>query len=141
MKHAVTVTVTPLVRFVEWLFGPLAPGIDLILCLFAASWGSLMIARPQIFDRGAFVGMGWLPDVTWIAFFAILTVLHGLGVFCCYLRWIRVTACLLSAWIWISVAVSFAKIEVTTGVLTYAIIGGAALCGALYLSGQPRKAV
>lgn len=139
MKHAVTVTVTPLVRFVEWLFGPLAPGIDLLLCLFAGAWGSLMIFRPQTFDRGAFVGMNWLADAYWIAFFVVLTALHGLGVIRCHLRWARVTACLLSAWIWISVAVSLAKVEVTTGVLTYPIIGGAALFGALYLSGPPRK--
>lgn len=140
MKNAVAATVTPLVRFVEWLFGPQAPGVDLVLCLFAASWGGLMLARPAIFDKGAFVGMQWLPDAVWIVFFSALTVMHALGFFLWAARWVRVAACLLSAWIWISVAVSFSKVEVTTGVLTYAIIGGAALCGALYLSGQPRKA-
>ncbi|KQO53087.1 hypothetical protein [Methylobacterium sp. Leaf85] len=139
MKRVAEATVTPLVRFVEWLFGPHAPGIDLLLGLFAAAWGGLMLTRPHVFDRGAFVGLSWMPDAYWLGFFAVLTALHALGFFRLWLRSVRVAACLLSAWIWITVPVSLYRIELTTGVLIYPIIGCAALCGALYLSGQPRK--
>ncbi|TXN71638.1 hypothetical protein [Methylobacterium sp. WL6] len=141
MKRVAAATVTPLVRFVEWMFGPLAQGIDLLLFLFAAAWGGLMIFRPKIFDVGTFVGMQWLPDFTWIAMFGVLTAWHAAGMFLGHRRALRYSACLFSAWIWITVSASFATIEITTGVLCYGIVGSFALCGALYLSGQPRKPV
>lgn len=139
MKRAAALTVTPLVRAVEWLFGPKAPGIDLQLMLFAAGWAGLMVAHPTLFDRGTYVGMNWLPDDYWILFFLILTTMHAVGLVRTGWRALRYTACLLSAWIWISVSASFATIEITTGVLFYAVVGAEALAGAIYLSGQPRK--
>lgn len=137
----VAATVTPLVRFVEWLFGPRAPGIDLGLCLYAAGWLLLMIGKPELFDTGTFLGMAWLSDAVWIGLFAVVTGLHLVGLLALEWRGLRCMACLLSAWVWISVSVSFATVEVTTGVLTYAITGAGALAGALFLSGQPRKVV
>ncbi|WP_437871312.1 hypothetical protein ACSD7O_22300 [Methylorubrum extorquens] len=139
MKRIATALITPLVRFVEWLFGPTAAGVDLALSLFAGGWAGLMIARPQIFDHGTFKGMYWMADEVWIAFFTILATLHVIGLFRPLWREMRCAAALVSAWIWISVSASFATIEITTGVLTYTIIGAGALCGAIYLSGQPRK--
>ena len=140
MRRAVATLLTPLVRFVEWLFGPRAPGIDLALLLFAAGWGGLMIGRPAVFDRGAFAGMRWLPDATWIAFFVSVAGMHAAGLARWDWRNLRCAACLLSAWVWISVSVSIWKVELVPGVIVYGVVGLGALCGAIYLSGQPRKA-
>lgn len=139
MKRLATLLFTPLVRFVEWAFGPKAAGIDLGLSLFAAGWASLMLAKPQLFDRGSYQAMSWMADEVWIGFFIFLTTLHVTGLVRPLWRELRCAAALLSAWIWISVSASFATIEIATGVLTYTVIGLFALCGAIYLSGQPRK--
>lgn len=140
MKRAATAAVTPIVRFVEWLFGPRAPGIDLALALFASGWAWLMLVKPELFDRSPFVGMNWLPDASWICLFWGMAGLHGLGFIRPTAITIRQGACLLSAWIWITVSASIATIEITTGVVTYGIIGAGALAGALYISGQPKAA-
>lgn len=141
VRRAAAGAVTPLVRFVEWLFGPAAPGIDVGLCLFAAGWGGMMIAKPEMFDRGQFVGMQWLRDEIWIGFFLLLTVAHAAGGLRPYWRTLRVGAGLLSAWIWISVSGSLYRVEMSTGVLAYAIVGFGALCGSIFIAGLPRKAV
>ncbi len=132
--------VTPLVRFVEWLFSPAASGLDVGLCLFAAGWGGLMIAKPALFDTGQFVGMQWLRDEAWIGFFLLLTLTHAAGCLRPHWRTMRVGACLFSAWIWISVSVSLYRVEMTTGVLAYCIVGFGALAGGIYIAGLPRKA-
>lgn len=138
VRRSAAVAVTPLVRFVEWLFSPRAPGLDVGLCLFAGGWGYLMITRPALFDVGQFVGMQWLADQIWITFFCLLAVMHAVG--CARPSWrsLRVAANLLSAWIWISVAGSFLRVELTTGVVAYAVVGFGALCGAIYIAGLPR---
>lgn len=138
VRRAVAGAVTPLVRFVEWLFGPRAPGLDLGLCLFALGWGSLMLFKPRLFDTGQFVGMQWLHDGIWIGFFAVLTIMHAAGFIQPRWRALRVAAGLLSAWIWMSVSGSLLRVEMTTGVLAYAIVGFGALCGSIYVAGLPR---
>ncbi len=140
MKRAATTALTPLVRFVETMYGPRALGIDLGLCLIAAGWASLMVAHPEKFDRGTYVGMTWLPDAAWIAVFVLLTIMHGVGAACADWRVLRVAACLLSAWIWLSVTCSIFRVEMTTGVIAYGLFAACALTGAVYLSGQPHKA-
>ena len=141
VRRTVTRAITPIVRFAEWVFGSGAAGIDLLLGLLAAGWAGLMVSRPQIFEHGTFVGMNWLADGIWLAFFVALALLHLAGLLLISWRTLRCASALLSAWIWISVAVSFATIEITTGVLVYGLIGSAALLGAIYLQGQPRKTV
>jgi hypothetical protein len=138
VRRVIARAVTPLVRFVEWMFGSSAPGLDLGLFLFAFGWGSLMLLKPRLFDTGQFVGMQWLPDATWIGFFAMLSVMHGAGFLCPRWRALRVAAGLLSAWIWMSVSGSLLRVEMTTGVLAYAIVGFGALCGSIYVAGLPR---
>lgn len=139
LRRSAALAVTPLVRFVEWLFGPRAPGLDLGLCLLAAGWGSLMVLKPKLFDTGQFVGMQWLPDAAWIGFFALITVLHGVGCVRPYWRSWRVAGSLLSAWAWMSVSGSLLRVEMTTGVLAYAIAGLGALCGGIFIAGLPRN--
>lgn len=139
VRRAATTAITPIVRFAEWVFGPRAAGIDLLLCLLSAGWAVLMVCRPQIFDQGTFVGMNWLADDIWLGFFVSLALLHLAGLLLLAWPTLRCAGALLSAWIWLSVAVSFATIEITTGVLVYGLIGSAALLGAIYLQGQPRK--
>lgn len=138
MRRTVAGAVTPLVRFVEWLFGPRMPGIDVGLCLFALGWGSLMLFKPRLFDTGQFVGMQWLHDTVWIGFFGALTVMHAAGFARTHWRALRVAAGLLSAWIWMSVSGSLLRVEMTTGVLAYAIVGAMALFGSIYIAGLPR---
>ena len=140
MTRPAATVVAPLVRFAEFVFGPLAPGIDLVLALFAAGWATLMVERPELFDRGSFVGMTWLPDPAWITFLTLLALLHGIGFFRLHARNLRVASALMSAWIWICVSVSFLRVDVSTGVISYAIIGLSALLGGVYLAGLPRKA-
>ena len=139
VKRAATVVITPIVRMVEWLYGPKAAGIDLFMALVSAGWAGLMLARPDAFDRGSYVGMTWMADALWIGFFVLLAVLHVVGLVRPSMRNLRCGASLLSAWIWISVSASLATIELLPAVFTYAAIGMGALGGAIYLSGQPRK--
>ncbi len=141
VRRVVTRVIAPIVRFAEWVYGPTAAGIDLLLGALSAGWVGLMLLRPQIFDHGTFVGMNWLADDVWFFFFASLALLHLAGLLLLSWRTLRCAGALLSAWIWLSVAVSFATIEITTGVLVYGLIGSAALLGAIYLQGQPRKTV
>lgn len=128
------------VRFADWLFSPAAPSIDLVLMLFAAGWAMLEVMRPQLFDVGAFVGLSWLADHYWFALHVSLTMLHGLGLIRPCWRFLRVAAAFLSSWNWLFVSVSLLRIEITTGVLAYAILGGWALFSGVYLAGLPRKA-
>lgn len=141
LRRTAAGAVTPLVRFVEWLFGPAAPGLDVGLCLFAAGWGGMMLGKPEMFDRGQFVGMQWLHDEIWIGFFLLLTLTHAAGSIRPHWRSLRVGAHLLSAWIWISVSVSLFRVEMTTGVLAYCIVGFGALCGGIYIAGLPPRKV
>lgn len=139
VRRVVARAVTPLVRAIEWLFGPQLPCLDVGLFLFAFGWCSLMLCKPALFDSGQFVGMQWLHDVAWIGFFAALTIMHGAGFVQPRWRSMRVAASLLSAWIWMSISGSFLRVEMTTGVLAYAIVGLAALCGSIYIAGLPRN--
>lgn len=141
VRRTATRIVTPIVRFAEWVFGPRAPGVDLLLGLLAGGWAGLMLFRPQLFDVGAFVGMQWLADDIWLSFFASLATMHLCGLLFASWRTLRCAGCLLSAWIWLSVAVSLATIEITTGVVAYTLVGLGALLGAIYLQGQPKKAL
>jgi len=128
------------VRLAEWMFGPLAPAIDLVLLFFAAGWAILEVLKPAYFDTGAFVGLNWLSDPYWFALHVTLTVLHGIGLTRPHWRVIRVGGAFLAAWNWLFVSLSLARIEITTGVLAYAIVGVFALLGGIYLAGLPRKA-
>lgn len=128
------------VRFAEWLFGPLAPAIDLGLMLVAAGWAVLEVTRPQIFDAGALRGLAWISDPVWIAIHAGLTVLHGIGLVRPYARTLRIAAAFASSWHWLFVALSLVRIEMTTGVVAYSLLGAYALVGGVYLAGVPRKA-
>ena len=141
MRRSVAGAVTPLVRFVEWLFGPLAPGLDIGLCICAGGWAYLMLTKPALFDKGSWAGMQWLPDSAWIGLFCILTLMHGLGFLRPRWRGLRTAALLLSAWIWMSLAASFLRVELTPGVFVYAVMGFGALCGGIYLQGLPRDGV
>ncbi|MFC5553637.1 hypothetical protein [Methylobacterium iners] len=123
----------------EWLFGPRIPGLDFGMCLFALGWGYLMVTKPQLFDKGSWAGMQWLPDPVWIAFFTALTLMHALGWLLPRRRALRVAALLLSAWVWITIAGSFLRVDLTPGVFVYSIIGFGALCGAIYVSGLSRN--
>lgn len=127
------------VRFAEWLFGPLAIIIDIVLLLFAAGWAILEVMRPGLFDTGAFVGLSWVADPYWFCLHALLTVLHGTGVVRPHWRALRVSASFLSAWNWLFVSLSMVRVELTTGVLAYAILGFFALFGGIFLAGLPRK--
>lgn len=128
------------IRFAEWLFGPLAPGLDLGLMLLPAGWAILEVTRPQLFDSGAFVGLSWVSDPVWFSLHCLLTALHGIGLVRPYWRVLRIGAAFLSAWHWLFVALSLVRVEMTTGVIAYAIIGAWALVGGVYLAGLPRKA-
>ena len=131
--------VSPLLRFTEWCFSPLAPGVDLFLGLLASCWFALMIGRPAIFNQGSFVGMQWLPDAAWIAFVGLTAALHFVGLTRLHAIPLRVTAGLFSSWFWVLIAISFARVVVSTGLFTYALIGGMALVSTIYISGRPRR--
>lgn len=127
--------VNPLVRGVQWLFEPRAPGVDLTLALFALAWGGLMVLRPEIFDRDSYSGLTVLPDIAWIVGFSSLVGVHLLGMWRLHWRSMRITGCLVSSWAWYFVAFSLGRVDITTGVLTYGIVGSAALAGAIYIAG------
>ena len=138
-----TYGVGPLVRFVEWLFSPSVPGFNLCMALWSLFWGGLMVIQPDTFDSGRFAGMRWMSDAGWIAFFAALTVLHTLACRGTVRPALRITADLLTAWIWLSVAASFLRIEIqiasyTPGTLIYVTMGFAALAHGIYCAGLPR---
>lgn len=128
-----------LVHFAEWSFGPQAPAIDLGLMLFAAGWAVLEVTRPQIFDTGAFVGLAWVSDPVWFGLHALLTVMHGAGLVRLHWRSLRAASAFLSAWHWLFVAASLFRIEMTTGVLAYGLLGLFALTGGIYLVGLPAR--
>lgn len=123
----------------DWLYGRRAAGLDLGPGALAAGWATLMICRPEMFDRGSFVGMGWVPDPIWIFLMVVMTILHLAGLVRPNWRPLRTSAALLSAWAWIFVAVSFARVEIGTGVIAYGIFGIGALGASFYLAGQPRE--
>lgn len=131
--------VTGPVRFAEWLFGPLAAIIDMVLLLFAAGWAIMEVMKPAYFDTGAFIGLSWVSDPIWFSLHVVLTVLHGLGLVRLHWRTLRAGAAFLSAWNWLFISLSLVRIEMTTGVLAYAILGGMALFGGIFLAGLPRK--
>lgn len=144
VRRSAAWAVGPLVRFTERLFGAGVPGFNFAMFLFAAVWAVLMPLRPETFDTGRFAGMHWLPDAAWIVFFAVLALLHALAFFRPDRPNITITADLLTAWIWLSVAASFLRIEVKTGTLTpgtciYIIMGFSALFHGIYCVGRPRN--
>lgn len=143
MMRVGTYAVGPLVRFVEWLFSPSVPGFNLCMALWSFFWGGLMLVQPETFDSGRFVGMRWMADAGWIGFFMTLTVMHGLACRETVRPGLRITADLLSAWIWLSVAASFLRVEIqiasyTPGTLIYVTMGFAALAHGIYCAGLPR---
>lgn len=126
-----------LLGFPDWLYGRRSAGFDLGPALMAGGWAWLMISRPALFDRGSFLGMSWLPDEVWIGQMLLLAGLHAIGLLRPACLKLRIAAALGSAWTWIFVSFSFARVEVSTGVLAYMIFGCGALCAAIYLAGQP----
>lgn len=128
-----------LVGLVDWLYGRPAAGIDCGLGAIAAGWGTLMLARPAIFDAGAYAGMTWLPDPVWSGLMIAVALLHLAGV----LRpaWInlRTGTALVSAWIWLFIAMSLLRIALSPGVITYSILGVGALFGAIHIAGSRQR--
>ncbi len=128
--------VSPLLSLVEWIFSPLAPGVDLFLGLAAGFWGGMMVGRPGVFDTGNFVGMQWAPDAAWIVFVVGLFTIHMLGLLRPTWWQMRSAACLLSAWYWFLIAISLTRPGLTTGTWTYSLIGLVGLTAAIYVSGR-----
>ena len=144
VRGGATRAVAPLVRFVERLFGPGVPGFNFSMGVYALIWAVLMIVQPETFATGRFAGMHWLPGAAWVFFFSGLALLHGFAFWRSEPLALRITADLLSAWIWLSVAASFLRIELRTGAPTpgtfiYIIMGVAALCHGIYSAGPPRN--
>lgn len=131
--------VAPVLRLATWFFRHDAPWIDVVMGALAAAWSSLMICRPDIFDQGSFVGMSWLPDLVWIGFTLLLAAAHLVGLFRLGWRTWRMLTALGSSWMWLCVATSFLRVDIGTGVCTYAIFGGIALLGGIYVGVQPRR--
>ena len=131
--------VDALVGFADRLFGPLALWVDLKLTLLSAGWFVLMICKPAMFDRGVLAGLSWLPDEVWILLMGALAVGHGVGLVRPWWRNLRTGASLTSAWVWLFVATSLGRVEISTGVLNYAVVGAGALFSAIYLSGLARE--
>lgn len=143
MMRVGTYAVGPLVRFIEWLFSPGVPGFNLCMAFWSLFWGVLMVVQPETFDSGRFAGMRWMSDTGWIGFFWALTVMHGLACWGGIRPGLRITADLLTAWIWLSVAASFLRVEIqiasyTPGTLIYVTMGFAALAHGIYCAGLPR---
>ncbi len=143
VRRVGTYAVGPLVRFAEWLFSPGVPGFNLCMALWSLFWGGLMVIQPETFDSGRFVGMRWMSDAGWIGFFAALTVMHVLACRESVRPGLRIAADLLTAWIWLSVAASFLRVEIqlnayTPGTLIYVTMGFAALFHGIYCAGLPR---
>jgi hypothetical protein len=140
--RAANAAILPLLRFVEWLFGPRFGAVDLGLMLLAAGWSGLLLGKPSLFDQASFAGLHWIADEVWTSLMCGLVGAHGVGIW--RPRWaaVRIGAILLSSWVWIVVAVSFARIQISTGVVTYSLIGLGALCAAIHVaSGSPRRSV
>jgi hypothetical protein len=138
--RAANAAILPLLRFVEWLFGPRFGAVDLGLMLIAAGWSGLLIGHPTLFDQASFRGLAWLADEVWTGLMLTLVGAHAVGIW--RPRWaaVRIAAILLSSWAWIFVAISFARVQISTGVVTYALIGLGALCAAIHVaSGSPRR--
>lgn len=133
-----TLLTNGLLAFVERLFGARAGWIDFKLSVLAGGWAALMIARPDIFDRGNFAGLNWLPDPVWIGLLVTLAVVHAIGFLRPGIRILRPLASAVSAWAWIFVAISLWRVEMGPGVINYAIVGVGALLGMIYLAGLPR---
>jgi hypothetical protein len=125
--------------FPQWLFGPRAAGLDLGPGVIAAGWCALMICKPEVFDRGSFIGMAWLPDLAWTLIMAVMALGHAAGLLLPFLRSVRCAASLLSAWMWLVISVSLWRVEFSTGVWVYGVIGFGALFGAIYLAGLPHE--
>lgn len=128
----------PVVMFSEWFFGRGLPGIDLFLGLLSAGWFALMLSKPEMFDRGNFIGMAIMPDPAWIFVFGSLVCLHAAGTVRPGWRNLRMGAALLSAWVWLFLAFALAGVEFSTGTWAYALVGILAAIAAIYLSGLPR---
>ena len=138
-SRRIAAVVSPLLVFVDWLFSELAPGVDLFLGTLATAWLVLMVERPDVFDQGSFRGMQWMPDEAWIAFVALTAALHLFGLYRLHSIKLRVGSHLLTSWYWLLVAISFFRVGVTPGIFAYGLIGCAALCSAIYISGRSRR--
>ena len=126
----------------DWIYGPRGFGIDLGLGLFAGGWAAFMAGKSELFDRGVYIGMGWLPDSVWLSVLIGLTAMHFAGLV--RPRWakLRIAASLCSSWTWISVSLSLWRVELVPGVWVYGLFGAGALCGAIYvasLTGEMRE--
>lgn len=130
--------VTGILFAAEWLYGPRAAGFDVALGALAAGWYGLMIGRPEMFDRGSLLGLTWLPDAVWICLLGCLAGMHMVGLVRPSWRAWRVSAVLASSWTWLFVSLSLSRIELTTGVIAYGVIGLGAVFGGIYLASLPR---
>lgn len=136
----IATVLSPFLTFVDWMFGPLVPFVDVFLGLLALSWLGLMVGWPNIFDHGNQRGMQWLPDEAWMGFLALTVALHAAGLAQIRATTLRFVAALLSSWFWLLVAISFSRVGLSTGNVVYGLIGTGALMAAVYISGRIRPA-
>lgn len=134
MSQPLIGTVSAVVGFVDRLYGRRASAVDLSLGLIAFGWLVLEIVRPELFDQRSYTGMAWMPDEAWMALFGVLTILHARGLLRPFAKTVRTIACAGSSWVWLFVSLSLARIEVTTGVWIYAVVGVGALGAAIYVA-------
>ena len=136
-----SIAISPVLRFVDWIFDGEASGFDVLFMLGAAWWLFVMLVRPENFDTPPLVGMDWAPDAFWIVFVTSVAILHGLALWRPRMYRLRMGTALVSAWYWLTVSWSLGRLGISTGTGWYALVGAFALMLAVYLSGRDQHRV
>ncbi|MEN5083698.1 hypothetical protein ABE438_14540 [Bosea sp. TWI1241] len=129
---------SPLVSFLRWVFGPCAPWLDLVLAFPALCWAALLIARPEVFERGNWAKIGLLPSEAWLVIMVGLGAVHLICV-AQRLHSLRIVAAAGSAWCWLFIAYVIGRNGITPGTILHAELGLIALFGGLHLYSSPRR--
>ena len=104
-----SLAITPVLRFADWLFAGEASGADLFYMLASLWWLSLMLFRPAVFDVPPLVGMDWAPDPIWIVFVSCVAALHAIALWRPHLYRLRMGTATVSAWYWLTIAISLSR--------------------------------
>lgn len=131
-----SIAISPVLRFADWLFSGEASGADLFYMLAACWWLFLMLVRPEVFDVPPLVGMDWAPDAFWVVFVSSVAMLHGLALWRPHLYRLRMSTASVSAWYWLTIAISLSRPGISTGSGMYTLFGLGAAMLTIYLSGR-----
>ncbi|WP_020185931.1 hypothetical protein [Methylopila sp. 73B] len=125
-------------RFIDSFFAaPGIRGVDLGLSLIAGGWVWSIAHNPVTMERLTYAGLSFMTRQASVGVFALLAVVHLISYLNPHARFWRVFWLGVSSWVW-AVIGSFMAWAVTTGGVTYLVVGFVAFIGAIYVERSHR---